>query len=118
MISHMGFYISWLLFYAVYVLFLGKIAAYKSQLFPNLKGKAKKVLEIGIGTGPNLKYYAGDTDVQVFGVDPNRKMEKYAQEAAVAAGLPPANFKFIQAVCLLLYQLGLFFHRRCGVDLI
>ena len=50
------------------------------------------MLEIGIGTGPNLKYYAGEADVQVFGMDPNRKMEKYAQAAAEAAGLPLTNF--------------------------
>ncbi|CAK7326108.1 unnamed protein product [Dovyalis caffra] len=75
-----------------------EVAAYKSQLFSNLRGKAKKVLEIGIGTGPNLKYYANDADIQVFGVDPNTKMEKYAQEAAAAAGLPLSNFEFIQAV--------------------
>lgn len=55
-------------------------------------------MEIGIGTGPNLRYYAGNKDVQVFGVDPNKKMEKYARDAAVAAGLPVENFKFIQAV--------------------
>lgn len=58
-------------------------------------------MEIGIGTGPNLKYYAGHTDVEVFGVDPNQKMEKYARAAAVNAGLPPANFNFIHAVCVL-----------------
>ncbi|KAI9169266.1 hypothetical protein LWI28_009732 [Acer negundo] len=76
-----------------------EIAGYKSQLFGNyLMRNAEKVLEIGIGTGPNLNYYANDTDIQVFGVDPNKKMEKYAQAAAVAAGLPLANFKFIQAV--------------------
>ncbi|KAH9709607.1 methyltransferase 11 domain-containing protein [Citrus sinensis] len=80
-----------------------EVAGYKSQLFDNLRGKAKKVLEIGIGTGPNLKYYAADTDVQVLGVDPNRKMEKYAQTAAVAAGLPLTNFKFLQA---LVYETG------------
>ena len=57
------------------------------------------MLEIGIGTGPNLRYYAGNDGFQVFGVDPNKKMEKYAKAAAVAAGLPPANFEFIQAVC-------------------
>lgn len=84
-----------------HLLWFGKIAGYKSQLFSNLKGKVQKVLEIGIGTGPNLKYYAGDADVQVFGVDPNGKMEKYARAAAVAAGLPLANFEFIQAVRML-----------------
>ncbi|POO03510.1 Methyltransferase type [Trema orientale] len=75
-----------------------EIAGYKSELFANLRGKARKVLEIGIGTGPNLRYYAVDDVVQVFGVDPNSKMEKYATAAAVEAGLPVPNFKFIQAV--------------------
>ncbi|KGN51935.1 methyltransferase-like protein 7A [Cucumis sativus] len=75
-----------------------EIADYKSQMFANLSGKAQKVLEIGIGAGPNLKYYAGDEGVQVYGVDPNQKMEKYAREAAQNAGLPPENFVFKQAV--------------------
>ncbi|KAL2904010.1 Methyltransferase-like protein 7A [Bienertia sinuspersici] len=74
-----------------------EIAGYKSQLFDNLKGQAEKVLELGVGTGPNLKYYA-DNAHKVYGVDPNRKMEKYARGAAAAAGLSPENFKFIQAV--------------------
>lgn len=75
-----------------------EISAYKSQLFATLRGKGNKVLEIGVGTGPNLKYYAGDADMEVFAVDPNAKMEKYAREAAKAAGLLPANFNFLQAV--------------------
>ncbi|KAL7240811.1 hypothetical protein ACSBR2_006455 [Camellia fascicularis] len=79
-------------------LFFGKVAGFKSQIFTNLRGKDKTVLELGIGTGPNLKYYASDNGVRVFGIDPNRKMEKYAQAAAAAAGLPPENFKFIHAV--------------------
>ncbi|CAH1414224.1 unnamed protein product [Lactuca virosa] len=76
-----------------------EIAGYKSQLFANLTGKAANILEIGIGTGPNLKYYASATsDANVIGVDPNKKMEKYAQAAAEASGLPQKNFKFIHAV--------------------
>ncbi|XP_030484573.2 uncharacterized protein LOC115701029 [Cannabis sativa] len=75
-----------------------EIAGYKSELFANLRGKAERVVEIGIGTGPNLRYYGGDKGVQVFGVDPNKKMEKYAKSSAIAAGLPVQNFKFIQAV--------------------
>ncbi|GMP58327.1 hypothetical protein CsSME_00022035 [Camellia sinensis var. sinensis] len=75
-----------------------QVAGFKSQIFTNLRGKDKTVLELGIGTGPNLKYYASDNGVRVFGIDPNRKMEKYAQAAAAAAGLPPENFKFIHAV--------------------
>ncbi|KAM7250781.1 hypothetical protein ACFE04_022664 [Oxalis oulophora] len=77
-----------------------EVAGLKTRLFSNLKGKAKNVMEIGIGTGPNLQYYAGggdDDDVKVFGLDPNEKMEKYAQAAAVAAGLRQSNFDFIHA---------------------
>ncbi|KAL0336411.1 UNVERIFIED_CONTAM: Methyltransferase-like protein 7A [Sesamum radiatum] len=74
------------------------IAGYKSQLFANLRGKADRILEIGIGTGPNIKYYANHSGINVVGVDPNRKMEKYAQAAAEAAGLPRPNFRFMQAV--------------------
>nr|XP_043606460.1 methyltransferase-like protein 7B isoform X2 [Erigeron canadensis] len=76
-----------------------EIAGYKSQLFANLTGKAAKVLELGIGTGPNLKYYSNaSSGLSVIGVDPNRKMEKYAQAAAEASGLPQTSFKFIHAV--------------------
>ncbi|KAL9246371.1 hypothetical protein vseg_019915 [Gypsophila vaccaria] len=75
-----------------------EIDKYKRDLFGQLKGQAKEILEIGIGTGPNLKYYAGDSGVRVIGVDPNPKMEKYAREAAEAAGLVPANFDFLHAV--------------------
>eukprot|EP00262_Sarcandra_glabra_P015711 TRINITY_DN4907_c0_g1_i2.p1 TRINITY_DN4907_c0_g1~~TRINITY_DN4907_c0_g1_i2.p1 ORF type:complete len:328 (-),score=28.09 TRINITY_DN4907_c0_g1_i2:462-1445(-) len=75
-----------------------KIAGYKKKLFTHLRGENKKVLELGVGTGPNLKYYASAAGVSVFGVDPNKKMQKYAQAAAVAAGLPLEHFNFIQAV--------------------
>ncbi|XP_011655689.1 methyltransferase-like protein 7A isoform X2 [Cucumis sativus] len=75
-----------------------EIAVYKSQMFANLRGKSQKVLEIGIGAGPNLKYYAGNEGMEVYGVDPNQKMEKYAREAAKNAGLPPESFEFKQAV--------------------
>lgn len=74
-----------------------KIAGYKSQIFSDLRENANKILELGIGTGPNLKYYASN-GVDVIGVDPNQKMEKYAKVAAVSAGLPLEKFKFIQAV--------------------
>ncbi|XAR65209.1 hypothetical protein NMG60_11009239 [Bertholletia excelsa] len=75
-----------------------EVAKYKSQLFTNLRGTAETVLEVGIGTGPNLKYYANGSSVYVIGIDPNQKMEKYAQRAAASAGLPPTNFTFKQAV--------------------
>ncbi|KAL3032833.1 hypothetical protein AAZX31_02G103900 [Glycine max] len=71
---------------------------YKSQIFGNLKGKGLRILEIGIGTGPNLSYYASGSGVEVVGIDPNPKMEKYARSSAASAGLPTSNFEFIQAV--------------------
>ncbi|XP_076947577.1 uncharacterized protein LOC143619568 [Bidens hawaiensis] len=73
-----------------------EIAGYKSQLFANLTEKNAKILEVGIGTGPNLKYYG--SGATIVGVDPNRKMEKYAKAAAQASGLPETKFKFIHAV--------------------
>lgn len=75
-----------------------EVAMYKSQIFGNLKGKGLRILEIGIGTGPNLCYYASGSGVEVVGIDPNPKMEKYARSSAASAGLPTSNFEFIQAV--------------------
>lgn len=84
----------------MFAMFSCKVAQYKSQIFSNLKEKkANKILEIGIGTGPNLSYYTSNSDVQVVGIDPNPEMEKYARSAAVSAGLPLSNFEFIHAVC-------------------
>eukprot|EP01018_Ginkgo_biloba_P038308 Gb_09192 [translate_table: standard] len=75
-----------------------EIAGYKVRLLNQLKGKSKTILELGIGTGPNIKYYASGVDVSVVGVDPNKHMEKYALAAATAAGLPRSQFKFIHGV--------------------
>jgi len=83
----------------VFVLF-GKIADYKRKLFEKLAGKAETVLEIGVGTGPNLKYFAGNENVCVFGMDPNHKMEKYACESAREAGMKPENFRFMHGVSI------------------
>ncbi|CAN6484534.1 unnamed protein product [Victoria cruziana] len=75
-----------------------KVSGYKEQLFKSLDIENKKVLELGIGTGPNIQYYATGPDVFVYGVDPNKQMEKYAKAAALRAGLSPSNFNFMQAV--------------------
>jgi ubiquinone/menaquinone biosynthesis C-methylase UbiE len=84
----------------IFAMFSCKVARYKSQIFSNLKEKkANKILEIGIGTGPNLSYYGSNPDVQVVGIDPNPEMEKYARSSAASAGLPLSNFEFIHAVC-------------------
>ncbi|KAJ8628545.1 hypothetical protein MRB53_021868 [Persea americana] len=74
-----------------------EIAGYKTELFTHLR-ESKRVLELGVGTGPNFKYYAGASGISVFAVDPNKQMEKYARRAAVAAGLPSTHFSFIRAV--------------------
>lgn len=100
------------------LVFVCKFAGYKSKLFGKLKGKAERVLEIGIGTGPNLSYYANDSDVEVFAMDPNKKMEKYARAAAVAAGLPLPNFKFVQAVCNVPFLLANDLYEHTYVDCI
>ncbi|XP_074317555.1 uncharacterized protein LOC141653625 isoform X2 [Silene latifolia] len=73
-----------------------KIGRYKRDLFSRLKGQAHEILEIRIGTDPNLKYYASDDGVHVIGVDPNRKMEKYTRKEVGEVGL--ANFNFVHVV--------------------
>ncbi|KAG2321503.1 hypothetical protein Bca52824_014716 [Brassica carinata] len=75
-----------------------EIAVYKRKLFANLVGKAETVLEIGIGAGPNIKYYNNIPNVSVLGVDPNPKMESHARKSAIEAGVKSENFKFIHAV--------------------
>lgn len=75
-----------------------QISDYKVKLFGNLVGKAEKVLEIGIGTGPNFKYYSTIPNVSVLGVDPNAKMESYARKSAIEAGIESKDFTFIHAV--------------------
>lgn len=68
-------------------------------IFDKLTLKAEKVLEIGIGTGPNMKYYAArNINVTVLGLDPNPKMKKYARISAAKAGFKPKHFKFKQGV--------------------
>lgn len=51
------------------------------------------VLELGLGTGPNLRHYCsapgaqGSRGLAVLGVDPNLEMAPYARRAAADAGL-------------------------------
>eukprot|EP00250_Pteridium_aquilinum_P011996 c20442_g1_i1 orf=41-1045(+) len=70
----------------------------KAQLFSSLDEKALDILELGIGTGPNIKYYAKRPGMSIVGVDPNGHMEKYCRAAASAAGLADSQFKFVNAV--------------------
>jgi hypothetical protein len=50
---------------------LGEEAAKKRKNF--------RILEIGIGTGPNLEYYPSNTTL--IGLDPNKHFEKFVVEA-------------------------------------
>uniref|UniRef100_A0A453PK90 Methyltransferase type 11 domain-containing protein n=2 Tax=Aegilops tauschii subsp. strangulata TaxID=200361 RepID=A0A453PK90_AEGTS len=75
-----------------------EIAQYKSNLFSQLSVAGKNILELGVGTGPNLKYYASADGVNVIGVDPNIYMEEYSRAAATSAGLPSSNFTFRRGV--------------------
>ncbi|CAG7904177.1 unnamed protein product [Brassica rapa] len=76
-----------------------EIENFKNKVFDELTTKDEKVLEIGIGTGPNMRYFAArNVNVTLLGLDPNPKMKKYARKAAVRAGLNPKNFRFMQGV--------------------
>ncbi|KAL3684921.1 hypothetical protein R1sor_002943 [Riccia sorocarpa] len=64
-----------------------------------LDDSTENVLELGIGTGPNLKYYGNKPRIQkVVGVDPNLQMAKFCYAAALRAGLAESQFEFIHGV--------------------
>uniref|UniRef100_A0ACD5Z5E9 Uncharacterized protein n=2 Tax=Avena sativa TaxID=4498 RepID=A0ACD5Z5E9_AVESA len=75
-----------------------EIAEYKLNLFSQLSAEGKNILELGVGTGPNFKYYASADGVKVTGVDPNKYMEEYSRAAAFSTGLPSSNFTFRRGV--------------------
>ncbi|DBA78680.1 TPA: hypothetical protein ACH3X1_008595 [Trebouxia sp. C0004] len=65
-----------------------QIAGFKTGLFADLfTSQLHSMLEVGMGTGPNLKYFAAQKSVNIVGVDPNPEMAPYAMEAASRAGL-------------------------------
>jgi SAM-dependent methyltransferase len=54
------------------------------------------VLEIGIGTAPNFKYYGHNVDT-IVGIDPNPAIQKYADDqAATFLGIEKGKFQLIQ----------------------
>ena len=59
------------------------LATYREQLVPGATGR---VLEIGIGSGVNLRYYS-DRAERVIGLDPSAKLLEMAAEANRRAGL-------------------------------
>ena len=68
----------------------GRIADRKRELFQALDTSCSSVLELGIGSGPNLGYY-GSGVKQLTGLDPNPFMlEKTAALKTTAGGVLPA----------------------------
>ena len=70
------------------------IGATKQRLFGQMLRAVPKaepvVVELGMGTFPNAKFYAttgGPQRMDIVGVDPNDAMAPYAQKAAAGAGL-------------------------------
>ena len=67
----------------------------KSKLFAAARGyldtlPAPHVLEVGIGTGPNLRYlgpHGSKSDVKIIGLEPNQYMIPYLEEEAARVGL-------------------------------
>lgn len=76
-----------------------ELAACKRSLFADLlQTSTSSLLEVGIGTGPNFKYYSGHQDMKVVGLDPNPEMELYANQAADAAGLSQQQVQLLPGV--------------------
>lgn len=61
-----------------------KMGKRKQQLFSRIRA-TDVIADIGIGTGPNLKYYPGG--LHVFGIEPNHYMWSYASEKAMRHGV-------------------------------
>jgi hypothetical protein len=65
-------------------------------------GTVNQLLEVGVGTGPNLAFYSQfassavqQPGIQITGLDPNTSMQQYAELSAQEAGLQD-SFTFVQ----------------------
>mmetsp|Transcript_31993 Transcript_31993/g.48345 ORF Transcript_31993/g.48345 Transcript_31993/m.48345 type:complete len:340 (+) Transcript_31993:55-1074(+) len=63
-----------------------QVRKFKTNIFSKVK-KGDTVLEIGVGSGPNLDYY-GHKAKQVLAVEPNRMFDEYVYSAAVRSNTP------------------------------
>lgn len=61
-----------------------EVRTFKTDLFANVN-EGDRVVEIGVGSGPNLSYYGKKADV-VLAVEPNRSFDVYARSAAASTG--------------------------------
>lgn len=64
---------------------MGDVMARRARLIPRAQGK---VLEIGIGTGLNLRYYDPSRVTHVIGVDPAAQMQALARQRSADVGFP------------------------------
>ena len=58
---------------------MGDIMARRAELVPRAQGD---VLEVGIGTGLNLRFYDANKVRRIVGVDPSAQMQRLARERA------------------------------------
>src|SRR5262245_21636552 len=80
----MGFYQERIVPYLVYMAMRQEtLVAYRERV---VSGATGRILEIGIGSGANLRYY-GDQAKHVIGIDPSVKLLEMAAEADKRAGL-------------------------------
>ena len=80
----MGFYRERIVPYLIYLSMRQEaLAAYRERVVP---GAAGRILEIGIGSGINLRYY-GDRAEHVIGLDPSAKLLAMSVETDRRSGL-------------------------------
>merc|ERR1719445_282503 len=59
-----------------------------SSLFSSLEGVDDPVVvEVGMGSFPNALYYKNQKGLDIIGIDPNDRMERFAKESATRAGI-------------------------------
>lgn len=64
---------------------MGDVMARRARLVPRAQGE---VLEIGIGTGLNLRYYDPSKVTRLIGVDPAAQMQTLAQQRSAYVAFP------------------------------
>ena len=73
---------------------LSEVVSFKTDLFSNNIQANDQVLEIGVGSGPNLKYY-GSKASTISALEPNRAFEKFILESAAAAKVSPSKMRIV-----------------------